>query len=100
MSMTSSKRTSRIKPRQIDKVAALLMNGPISVQDANLGYRIRSMTSRISELRRLGLPIIVMHKRTPDGQRYTKYKADTGYYTRYRALTKSAVPVLRTVNWS
>ena len=82
----------------MDRVAALLLESPMSPQDANLGYRIRSMTSRISELRRMGLPISVESKRTPDGQRYKKYHADRGYITKYRQLKRDGV--LNRVSWN
>lgn len=87
--MISSKRTS--KTRQVDLVAALLLTSHLTVQTANLGYRIRSMTSRVSELRRLGLPIHVERRNTIDGQRYRRYRAARGYRKVFSNLVKANV---------
>jgi hypothetical protein len=83
------KRTS--KTRQVDLVAALLLTSHLTVQTANLGYRIRSMTSRVSELRRLGLPIRAEHATTIDGQRYRRYHAARGYRKAFGDLVKANV---------
>lgn len=50
--------------------------GDISCMEAHTLYKIRSLTSRIADLRKRGHIILSMHKRDTTGQRYVRYIYD------------------------
>jgi hypothetical protein len=54
-------------------------------------YAIRSLTSRISELRRLGLTINATWKRDAYGRRYRSYSRGVGYVETFRRLVREQV---------
>ena len=47
--------------------------GNISGLEAHNLYKVRSLTRRITSLRRMGVPIQPEHKRDATGQRYVRY---------------------------
>jgi len=55
---------------------------------AGNAYGVSSLTSTISQLRQLGLPIEAKWNRDAWGRRYKSYRRGNGYVKRYRALLR------------
>lgn len=55
---------------------------------AGTAYGVSSLTSTISQLRKLGLPIIAEWKTDAFGRRYKSYRRGPGFVKTYRALIR------------
>lgn len=70
----TNRQTIRTTP-QLRTIAKHLKNhGTITNVEAHAVYGIRSVSSRIAELRKLGLSIAKDQRKDATGQRYTRYR--------------------------
>jgi len=55
-------------------LAHLISKGHITPVEAQAMFRCRSVSRRITTLRRAGIPIISVHRKDSMGQRYVRYE--------------------------
>ena len=74
--MPNSQRFPRLSRQQQQTLKALTESGKQGITQLEVGgrYRIRSLTSRIAELRKLGYKIHGSWKLDSEGQRYKRYR--------------------------